>query len=86
MAAKLTVASKHCSSNMGVHLKLPPNFGLQLDSDDLITEPALHHGPIWKNTDFVVRGDSRCLLLVDGEPVVMESPIKVALVDQFMPF
>ena len=85
LAAKLTVASKHCSSDMGVHLKLPPNFSPQLDSDDLITESALCCGPIWKNADFVFRGDSRRLLLVDGEPVVMESLIKVALVDKFTP-
>ena len=85
VAAKLTVASKHCSSDMGVHPKLPPNFSPQLDSDDLITEPTLCCGSIWKNADFVFRGDSRCPLLVDGEPVAMESLIKVALVDQFMP-
>ena len=35
-AAKLTVASKYSSSNMGVHLKLPPSFGPQLDSVDLL--------------------------------------------------
>ena len=83
MAPKLTVVSKHCGGNMGVHLKLPPNFGLQLDSDDLMTEPPLHHCPIWKNADFVVCGNNRRPLLVDGESVAMESPLKVASVDQF---
>ena len=83
MAAKLTVASKHIGSKMGVHLKFPPNFGPQLDSDNLINEPALHHGPIWKNANLVVHGDNRRPLLVNGDPVAMESPIKVALVDQF---
>ena len=58
-AAKLMVASKHGSSDMGVHLKLPASFGPQLDSDDLITEPALHHSPIWKNADLVVWGDDK---------------------------
>ena len=84
-AAKLMVASKHGSNNMGVHLKLPASFGPQLDSDDLITKPALHHGPIWKNADFIVRGDDKRPLLVNGEPMAMESPIKVAGVDQFTP-
>ena len=58
-AAKLTVASKHGSNDMGVHMKLPANFSPQLDSDDLITKPALHCGPIWKNADFVVCGDDK---------------------------
>ena len=58
-AARLTVVSKHSGSNMVVHLKLPPNFGPQLDSDDLITEPALHCGPIWRNANLVVCGDDK---------------------------
>ena len=70
---------------MGVHLKLPPSFGPQLDSVDLINESALCHGPIWKNADLVVCGEDRQLLLVDGEPVAIESPIKVVPVDQYMP-
>ena len=52
VAAKLTVSSTH--SGMGVHLKLPGRFGSDLDSDDLFSEPALRHGPIWKNADFIV--------------------------------
>ena len=84
-AAKLMVASKHGSDNMGVHLKLPASFGPHLDSDDLITEADLCHGPIWKNTEFVVCGDDKRPVLVNGEPVVMESPIKVAIVDQYTP-
>ena len=83
VAAKLTVASKYSTSNMGVYLKLPPNFGPQLDSVDLINEPALRHCPIWKNANLVVRGEDRRPLLVEGEPVAMESPIKVASVDQY---
>ena len=59
VAAKLMVASKHGSNDMGVHLKLPTSFGPQLDSDYLITKPALCCGPIWKNEEFVVRGDNR---------------------------
>ena len=59
VAAKLTVVSKHGSNDMRVHLKLPASFGSKLDSDDLITEPALHHGPIWKNADFVMCGDDK---------------------------
>ena len=84
-AAKLMVASKHGSNEMGVHLKLPGNFGPQLDSDDLITEPALCHRPIWKNAEFIVHGDDKRPVLVDGEPVAMESPIKVANIDQYTP-
>ena len=34
VAARLTVVLKYGSGNMGVHLKLPPNFSLQLDSGD----------------------------------------------------
>ena len=49
VTAKLTVASKHGSSDMEVHLKLPASFGPQPDSDDLITKTALSRGPIWKN-------------------------------------
>ena len=82
-AAKLTVLSTHSSSSMGVHLKLPGRFSPDLDSDGLISEPALCHGPIWKNADFIVRGDNGWPLLVNRDPVVMESPIKVAPVDQY---
>ena len=85
VAAKLTVASTHSSSSMGVHLKLPGRFGPDLDNDGLISEPALCHGPIWKNADFVVRGDDRRPLLENGDPVAMESPIKVAPIDQYTP-
>ena len=47
VAAKLMVLSTHSSSGMGVHLKLPGRFGPDLDSDGLISKPALHRGPIW---------------------------------------
>ena len=57
--AKLTVASKYSTKNMGVHLKLPPSFGPQLDSVNLINELALCRGPIWKNADLVVCGEDR---------------------------
>ena len=82
MAAKLMVSSTHSSSGMGVHLKLPGRFGPDLDSDDLFSEPALHRGPIWKNADFIVRGDDRRPLLENG---AMETPIKVAQADQYTP-
>ena len=85
VAAKLTVSSTHSSSGMGVHLKLPGRFGPDLDSDGLISEPALCRGPIWKNADFIVRGDDGRPLLVNRDPVAMESPIKVAPVDQYTP-
>ena len=85
VAAKLTVSSTHSSSGMGVHLKLPGRFGPDLDSDGLISEPALCCGPIWKNADFIVQGDDGLPLLENGDPVAMESPIKVAPVDQDMP-
>ena len=39
-AAKLTVASTHSSSRMGVHLKLPGRFGPDLDNEGLISKPA----------------------------------------------
>ena len=73
VAAKLMVSSTHSSSGMGVHLKLPGRFGPDLDSDGLISEPALRRGPIWKNADFIVWGDDRRPLLVNGDPVAMES-------------
>ena len=85
VAAKLTVSSTHSSSSMGVHLKLPGRFGPDLDSDGLISEPALCHGPIWKNANFIMQGDNGRPLLVNGDPVAMESPIKVVPVDQYMP-
>ena len=85
VAAKLMVASTHSSSGTGVHLKLPGRFGPDLDNEGLISEPALCHGPIWKNADFIVQGDDGRPLLENGDPVVMESPIKVALIDQFTP-
>ena len=84
-AAKLTVASKHSGSNMGVHLKLPSNFSLLLDGDDLISESALSHGPLWKNEELILCGEDRQPLLVSGETMAMEAPIKVVPVDQFMP-
>ena len=83
VAVKLTVSSTH--GGMGLHLKLPGRFGPDLDNDDLFSEPALCHGPIWKNADFIVRGDDGRPLLENGDPVAMESPIKVAPVDQYMP-
>ena len=70
---------------MGVHLKLPGRFGPDLDNEGLISEPALCCGPIWKNADLVVQGDDGWPLLQNGDPVVMESPIKVAPIDQFTP-
>ena len=85
VAAKLTVASTHSSSSMGVHLKLPRRFGPNLDNEGLISEPALCCGPIWKNADFIVRVDDRWPLLENWDPVAMESAIKVALIDQFTP-
>ena len=85
MATKLMVASTHSSSGMGVHLKLPGRFGLDLDNEGLISEPALRRGPIWKNANLVVRGDDGGALLENGDPVGMESPIKVAPIDQFTP-
>ena len=84
-AAKLMVSSTHSSSGMGVHLKLPGRFGPDLNSDDLFSKPALRCGPIWKNADFIVRGDDRRPLLENGDPVAIETPIKVAPVDQYMP-
>ena len=51
----------------------------------MINEPALRHGPIWKNADFIVRGDDGRPLLENGDPVTMESLIKVVPVDQYMP-
>ena len=83
VAAKLMVSSTH--SGMGVHLKLPGRFGPDLDSDDLFSKPALCHGPIWKNADFIVCGDDGRPLLENGDPVAMETPIKVAPVDQYTP-
>ena len=70
MAAKLMVSSIHSSSGMGVHLKLPGRFGPDLDSDGLISKPALCRGPIWKNANFIVRGDDGQPLLVNEEPLV----------------
>ena len=77
VALKLMVSSTHSSSGMGIHLKLLGRFGPDLDSDGLISEPALRHGPIWKNADFIVRGDDGHPLLKNGDPVAMESPIKI---------
>ena len=85
VAARLTVGSKYGGSKMGVHLKLPPSFGLQLDGNDLITKSAFCCSPIWKNADFMVCGEDKRPLLVNGDPVAMETPIKVAPVDQFTP-
>ena len=79
------MASTHSSSGMGVHLQLPGRFGPNLDNEGLISEPALCCGPIWKNANLVVRGDDGWPLLENGDPVGMESPIKVALIDQFTP-
>ena len=84
-AAKLMVASTHSSSGMGVHLKFPGRFGPDLDNEGLISKPALCRGPIWKNANFIVRGDDGRPLLENGDPVAMESPIKVAPIDQFTP-
>ena len=85
VAAKLMVASTHSSSGMGVHLKLPGRFGPDLDNNGLISEPALCRGAIWKNANFIVQGDDGRPLMENGDPVVMESPIKVALIDQYTP-
>ena len=84
-AAKLTVASTHSSSGMGVHLKLPGRFGPDLNDEGLISEPALCRGPIWKNAYLVVPGEDGRPMLENGEPVVMETPIKMALINQFTP-
>ena len=70
---------------MGLHLKLPGRFGPDLDNDCLVSELALCCGPIWKNANFVVRGDDRRPLLENQDPVAMESPIKVVPIDQYTP-
>ena len=65
-AAKLAVVSKHGRGNMGIQLKLPPNFSLQLNGSDLSDEPAFSHGPIWRNEEFIVCGH-------DNQPLIMSS-------------
>ena len=84
-AAKLTVALKHGSSSMEVHLKLPASFRIKLNSDDLITEAALSHGPIWKNVEFVVRDSNNRVVLENREPMATETTIKVVNIDQYTP-
>ena len=41
--------------------------------------------PFGKNTDFIVQGDDGWPLLENGDPVVIEYPIKMALIDQYTP-
>ena len=85
VAAKLTVASKHGRGNMGVQLKLPSNFTLQLNGGELSDEPVFSQGPIQKNEELIIHGDDNNPMIVNGETVAMESTINVAPVDQYTP-
>ena len=55
MAATLPVASREgCSSDMPVRVKLLPCFrSSKRPKTELIWEPALARGPLWKNTHFI---------------------------------
>ena len=84
-AARLTVASRHGWGDMGMKLKLLPNFSLQLNGGELINEAAFSQGPIWVNEELIVHGDNNRPLTITGQTVVMEIAVKMAPADQYMP-
>ena len=76
-AVKLTVASRHGWDNMGVQLKLLPNFSLQLNGGKVIDKAVFSQGPIWVNEELIIHGDNRPLT-INGETVVMEVTVKIS--------
>ena len=60
-AASLPVASKEgCGGDMPVHVKMPSCFGSsKWPKTELMWEPALQRGPLWKNVHYVERNLSR---------------------------
>ena len=74
-AASLPVASKEGhGSDMSVHVKMPSCFGSSKHPKrELMWEPALHRGPLWKNVDYVERNPSGKLVKgATGKPLCQE--------------
>ena len=63
-AASLPVASKEgCGGDMPVHVKMPSCFGSSKQpKTELMWEPALQRGPLWKNVHYVERNPSSKLV------------------------
>ena len=80
-AACLPVASrKGHGGYMPVHVKMPPCFrSLKQPRTELIWEPALSRGPLWKNTCFVERNPNGEIMTgLTGKPLCQELTISLA--------
>ena len=73
--ASLPVASKEgCGGDMPVHVKMPSCFGSsKRPKRELMWEPALQRGPLWKNVHYIERNPSGELVKgTTGKPLCQE--------------
>ena len=81
MAATLPVASREGrGSDMPVRIKLPPCFGSsKRPKTELLWEPALARGPLWKNTKFIeCDASGEVVPGQNGKPLCQELMINMA--------
>ena len=73
-AATIPIASREgCGSEMPMRIKQPPCFGsLKRVRTELLWEPSLLRGPLWKNTHFIERNASG--VMVPGHTGTLGSP------------
>ena len=79
-ATGLPVASKEgCGGDMSVHVKMPPCFGSsKRPKRELMWEPALQRGPLWKNVHYVERNPNGELVKgATGKPLCQELLIHI---------
>ena len=80
-AATLPIASREgCGSDMPVRVKLLPCFGSSKQPKmELIWEPTLARGPLWKNTHFIEHDASGEVIPgQSGKPLCQELMINMA--------
>ena len=81
MAATLPIASREGhGSEMPVHIKLLPCFGSsKLVRTELLWQPSLLRGPLWKNTHFIERNASGVMVPGQtGKPLCQELMVNLA--------
>ena len=81
VAATLPIASREgCGGEMPVRVKLPPCFGSSKRvRTELLWEPSLLRGPLWKNTYFIERNASGVMVPGQtGKPLCQELTVNLA--------
>ena len=80
-AATLPIASREGHGDMAVHIKLLPCFGSsKWPRTELITEPVLSRGPLWKNNHFIQPNSSGGILTrQNGQPICQELLVNMGI-------